>query len=289
MSIEFKNVDYVYAPGTPFQTQGLADISFKIEEGTFIAIAGHTGSGKSTLMQLLDGLLLPSMGVITIGEDQLTSHTSSKSLKEIRKKVGLVFQFPENQLFEETVLKDVMFGPLNFGFSEQKAKEQAVEWIKKVGLSEEIMNKSPFELSGGQMRRVAIAGVMAYEPEILCLDEPAAGLDPVGQKQMFEIFKNYQRAGHTVILISHNMDDISEYADDMLVLDHGQLIKHASPQEIFSDQEWVKKHYLDEPATSRLSRKLQKGGFQFSEIPLTVGALVSKVANELKTKGEMDE
>lgn len=289
MSIEFKNVDYVYAPGTPFQTQGLADISFKIEEGTFIAIAGHTGSGKSTLMQLLDGLLLPSMGVITIGEDQLTSHTSSKSLKEIRKKVGLVFQFPENQLFEETVLKDVMFGPLNFGFSEQKAKEQAVEWIKKVGLSEEIMNKSPFELSGGQMRRVAIAGVMAYEPEILCLDEPAAGLDPVGQKQMFEIFKNYQRAGHTVILISHNMDDISKYADDMLVLDHGQLIKHASPQEIFSDQEWVKKHYLDEPATSRLTRKLQKGGFQFSEIPLTVGALVSKVANELKTKGEMDE
>lgn len=289
MSIEFKNVDYVYAPGTPFQTQGLADISFKIEEGTFIAIAGHTGSGKSTLMQLLDGLLLPSMGVITIGEDQLTSHTSSKSLKEIRKKVGLVFQFPENQLFEETVLKDVMFGPLNFGFSEQKAKEQAVEWIKKVGLSEEIMNKSPFELSGGQMRRVAIAGVMAYEPEILCLDEPAAGLDPVGQKQMFEIFKNYQRAGHTVILISHNMDDISEYADDMLVLDHGHLIKHASPQEIFSDQEWVKKHYLDEPATSRLTRELQKGGFQFSEIPLTVGALVSKVANELKTKGDMDE
>lgn len=289
MSIEFKNVDYVYAPGTPFQTQGLADISFKIEEGTFIAIAGHTGSGKSTLMQLLDGLLLPSTGVITIGEDQLTSHTSSKSLKEIRKKVGLVFQFPENQLFEETVLKDVMFGPLNFGFSEQKAKEQAVEWIKKVGLSEKIMDKSPFELSGGQMRRVAIAGVMAYEPEILCLDEPAAGLDPVGQKQMFEIFKNYQRAGHTVILISHNMDDISEYADDMLVLDHGQLIQHASPQEIFSDQEWVKKHYLDEPATSRLTRKLQKGGFQFSEIPLTVGALVSKVANELKTKGEMDE
>ena len=182
-----------------------------------------------------------------------------------------------------------MFGPLNFGFSEQKAKEKAVEWIKKVGLSEDMMDKSPFELSGGQMRRVAIAGVMAYEPEILCLDEPAAGLDPEGQKQMFEIFKDYQRAGNTVILISHNMDDISEYADDMLVLDHGHLIKHASPQEIFSDQEWVKKHYLDEPATSRLTRELQKGGFQFSEIPLTVGSLVSKVADELKTRGKMDE
>ena len=139
------------------------------------------------------------------------------------------------------------------------------------------------------MRRVAIAGVMAYEPEILCLDEPAAGLDPEGQKQMFEIFKDYQRAGHTVILISHNMDDISEYADDMLVLEHGHLIKHACPQEIFSDQEWVKKHYLDEPATSRLTRELQKGGFQFSEIPLTVESLVSKVADELKTRGKMDE
>ena len=130
---------------------------------------------------------------------------------------------------------------------------------------------------------------MAYEPEILCLDEPAAGLDPEGQKQMFEIFKEYQRAGHTVILISHNMDDISEYADVMLVLEHGHLIKHASPQEIFSDQEWVKKHYLDEPATSRLTRELQKGGFQFSEIPLTVESLVSKVADELKTRGKMDE
>lgn len=289
MSIEFKNVDYVYAPGTPFQTQGLIDISFKIEKGSFVAIAGHTGSGKSTLMQHFDGLLLPSKGEITVAGEQINANTSNKSLKAIRKKVGLVFQFPENQLFEETVFKDVMFGPLNFGFSEQKAKEQAVEWIKKVGLSEDMMDKSPFELSGGQMRRVAIAGVMAYEPEILCLDEPAAGLDPEGQKQMFEIFKDYQRAGHTVILISHNMDDISEYADDMLVLEHGHLIKHASPQEIFSNQEWVKKHYLDEPATSRLTRELQKGGFQFSEMPLTIESLVSKVANELKKKGDMDE
>ena len=164
MSIEFKNVDYVYAPGTPFQTQGLADISFKIEKGSFVAIAGHTGSGKSTLMQHFDGLLLPSKGEITVAGEQINANTSSKSLKAIRKKVGLVFQFPENQLFEETVIKDVMFGPLKFGFSEQKSKEQAVEWIKKVGLSEDMMDKSPFELSGGQMRRVAIAGVMAYEP-----------------------------------------------------------------------------------------------------------------------------
>ena len=288
MSIEFKNVDYVYAPGTPFQTQGLTDISFKIKKGSFVAIAGHTGSGKSTLMQHFDGLLLPNKGVITIAGNQISPNTSSKSLKEIRKKVGLVFQFPENQLFEETVLKDVMFGPLNFGFSEQKAKEHAVEWIKKVGLSEKVMDKSPFELSGGQMRRVAIAGVMAYEPEILCLDEPAAGLDPEGQKQMFKIFKNYQQAGHTVILISHNMDDISAYADDMLVLDHGHLVKHASPREVFSDLEWVKKHYLDEPTTIALSRKLQNGGFQFSAMPLTVEDLVSKVANELKKKGKMD-
>lgn len=285
MSIEFKNVDYIYAPGTPFQTQGLANVSFKIKQGSFVAIAGHTGSGKSTLMQHFDGLLLPSKGAITVAGEKIKPNTSSKVLKEIRKKVGLVFQFPESQLFEETVIKDVMFGPLNFGFSEQKAREQAQEWIEKVGLPKEVMDKSPFELSGGQMRRVAIAGVMAYEPEILCLDEPAAGLDPEGQKQMFDIFKEYQEAGHTVILISHNMDDIGKYADDMLVLEHGHLIKHASPKEIFSDPEWVKKHYLDEPVTTKLARELQKGGFKFSKMPLTVDSLVNEIASELKSRG----
>ncbi|MDE7050503.1 MAG: energy-coupling factor transporter ATPase [Lactobacillus sp.] len=284
MSIEFKNVDYIYAPGTPFQTQGLANVSFKIKQGSFVAIAGHTGSGKSTLMQHFDGLLLPSKGAITVAGEKINPNTSSKVLKEIRKKVGLVFQFPESQLFEETVIKDVMFGPLNFGFSEQKAREQAQEWIEKVGLPKEVMHKSPFELSGGQMRRVAIAGVMAYEPEILCLDEPAAGLDPEGQKQMFDIFKEYQEAGHTVILISHNMDDIGKYADDMLVLEHGHLIKHASPKEIFSDPEWVKKHYLDEPVTTKLARELQKGGFKFSKMPLTVDSLVNEIASELKSR-----
>ncbi|OYS19616.1 energy-coupling factor transporter ATPase [Lactobacillus taiwanensis] len=285
MSIKFKNVDYVYAPGTPFQTQGLSNISFEIKDGSFVAIAGHTGSGKSTLMQHFDGLLLPSKGSITIANQTITVDTPNKVLKEIRKKVGLVFQFPENQLFEETVLKDVMFGPLNFGFSEEKAKEQAMRWIEKVGLPEETMSKSPFELSGGQMRRVAIAGVMAYEPDILCLDEPAAGLDPEGQKQIFDIFKNYQQLGHTVVLISHNMDDISKYADDMLVLEQGQMIKHASPKEVFSDADWVKKHYLDEPAPSKLARSLQKVGFHFSSMPLTVESLVEEISKELRAKG----
>ncbi|MEY8530108.1 energy-coupling factor transporter ATPase [Lactobacillus taiwanensis] len=285
MSIKFKNVDYVYAPGTPFQTQGLSNISFEIKDGSFVAIAGHTGSGKSTLMQHFDGLLLPSKGSITIANQTITVDTPNKVLKEIRKKVGLVFQFPENQLFEETVLKDVMFGPLNFGFSEEKAKEQAIRWIEKVGLPEETMSKSPFELSGGQMRRVAIAGVMAYEPDILCLDEPAAGLDPEGQKQMFDIFKNYQQLGHTVVLISHNMDDISKYADDMLVLEQGQMIKHANPKEVFSDANWVKKHYLDEPAPSKLARSLQKVGFHFSSMPLTVESLVEEISKELRAKG----
>ena len=284
MSIKFKNVDYVYAPGTPFQTQGLSNISFEIKDGSFVAIAGHTGSGKSTLMQHFDGLLLPSKGSITIANQTITVDTPNKVLKEIRKKVGLVFQFPENQLFEETVLKDVMFGPLNFGFSEEKAKEQAIRWIEKVGLPAETMSKSPFELSGGQMRRVAIAGVMAYEPDILCLDEPAAGLDPEGQKQIFDIFKNYQKLGHTVILISHNMDDISKYADDMLVLEQGHMIKHASPKEVFSDADWVKKHYLDEPAPSKLARSLQKVGFHFSSMPLTVESLVEEISKELRAK-----
>ena len=282
MSIEFKNVDYIYAPGTPFQAQGLSNISFKIKSGSFVAIAGHTGSGKSTLMQHFDGLLLPSKGEITIADQTITSNTPSKVLKAIRKKVGLVFQFPENQLFEETVIKDVMFGPLNFGFSEQQARKKAIEWIEKVGLSTEFMNKSPFELSGGQMRRVAIAGVMAYEPAILCLDEPAAGLDPEGQKQMLDMFKDYQRAGHTVILISHNMDDIIEYADDMLILENGNLIKHASPQEIFSNPNWLKKHYLDETTTSKFAGKLRRGGFQFSEQPLMIDSLIKEIASRLK-------
>lgn len=285
MSIKFKNVDYVYAPGTPFQTQGLSNISFEIKDGSFVAIAGHTGSGKSTLMQHFDGLLLPTKGSITIDNQTITADTTNKVLREVRKKVGLVFQFPENQLFEETVLKDVMFGPLNFGLSEEKAKDQAMRWIKKVGLPEETVSKSPFELSGGQMRRVAIAGVMAYEPDILCLDEPAAGLDPEGQKQMFDIFKNYQQLGHTVILISHNMDDISKYADDMLVLEQGRMIKHASPKEIFADTDWVKKHYLDEPAPSKLARSLQKGGFHFSSMPLTIDSLVEEISEELRAKG----
>ena len=233
MSIEFKNVDYIYAPETPFQTQGLADISFKIKSGSFVAIAGHTGSGKSTLMQHFDGLLLPSSGAVNIADKTITSNTSSKSLKEIRKKVGLVFQFPESQLFEETVLKDVMFGPLNFGFSEQKAKEQAIEWIEKVGLSEQVMNKSPIELSGGQMRREAIAGVMAYEPDILCLDEPAAGMNPQETAELTDLIYRIQKEFKiTIILIEHDMNLVMDVCERIYVLEYGQVIAEGTPDEI---------------------------------------------------------
>ena len=285
MSIEFKNVDYVYAPGTPFQTQGLIDISFKIEKGSFVAIAGHTGSGKSTLMQHFDGLLLPSKGEITVAGEQINANTSSKSLKAIRKKVGLVFQFPENQLFEETVLKDVMFGPLNFGFSEQKAKEQAVEWIKKVGLSEDMMDKSPFELSGGQMRRVAIAGVMAYEPEILCLDEPAAGLDPEGQKQMFEIFKEYQRAGHTVILISHNMDDIALLADKVAIMNQGKLMIYDEPRKVFAQKEIIESAGLLEPEVVQLLRAIKQVGLDVNLNVLNKQEALNSIVAALRKRG----
>lgn len=281
MSIKFKNVSYIYNPGSPLEAVGLDDLSFELEEGKFIALVGHTGSGKSTLMQHFNALLKPSSGEIEIAGYKITPETSNKGLKGLRQKVSLVFQFPEAQLFESTVLRDIEYGPKNFGFSDEEAEKVARKWLEKVGLKADVAEKSPFDLSGGQMRRVAIAGVMAYEPDIICLDEPAAGLDPQGRIEMMELFKQYQAEGHTVILVTHNMDDVADYADDVLAMEHGQLIKHDVPREVFKDRDWLFKHHLSEPHSSLFADKLGKAGFVIKQ-PLTINELADEIAARLK-------
>lgn len=280
MAIEFKDVSYIYSPNSPLAKKGLDHVSFRIKEGQFIALIGHTGSGKSTLMQHLNALLKPSQGEIEIAGYKINAQTTNKNLKELRRKVSLVFQFPEAQLFENTVLDDIAFGPKNFGYSEGKAKELARDWLKKVGLPQEIADKSPFDLSGGQMRRVAIAGVMAYQPKILCLDEPAAGLDPEAKRQMMTLFVNYQKKGHTVILVTHDMNDVARYADDVLVLEHGRLVKHDTPSNVFTDRIWLKKHYLDEPTPSLFAARLKN--YHFDQNPLTMDELVTGIKKNIK-------
>ncbi len=280
MSIEFKNVNYVYSPGSPIEKKGLDNINFTIEENKFITLIGHTGSGKSTLMQHFNALLKPTSGEIKIAGITITSQTKNKNLKELRRRVSLVFQFPEAQLFENTVIDDIAFGPKNFGYTDVEAKELAEKWLKKVGLPSEVANKSPFDLSGGQMRRVAIAGVMAYQPDVLCLDEPAAGLDPQAKAQMMQLFLDYQKEGHTVILVTHNMDDVAEYADDVLVLEHGKLIKHGSPEEIFSNPAWLKEHYLDLPTATKFANQLSN--YDFAKTPLTLNQLVQGISKNVK-------
>ena len=265
MSIKFEKVNYIYSPGTSMEKKGLDNVSFELTENSFVALVGHTGSGKSTLMQHFNALLKPSSGTIDIAGYHITAQTGNKNLKKLRKRVSLVFQFPEAQLFENTV---------------DEAKSKALKWLKRVGLDESLANKSPFELSGGQMRRVAIAGVMADEPEILCLDEPAAGLDPKSRKEMMKLFVDYQKAGHTVILVTHNMDDVAEYADDVLVMEHGKLIRHDAPKAIFTNKNWLEKHYLSEPTASLFASDLTN--FNFKDKPLTLDQLVNEIKKNLR-------
>ena len=212
MGISLKNVYYTYQEGSPFEGQALSDISLEIKDGSYTAIIGHTGSGKSTLLQLLNGLLRPTKGTIQFEDFVLDNHSEPKEMKYLRKKVGLVFQFPESQLFAETVLEDVAFGPQNFGVCKEEAEQRAIESLKLVGLPEEFHGQNPFDLSGGQMRRVAIAGILAMQPDILVLDEPTAGLDPQGRKELMSLFKELHLSGMTIVLVTHLMDDVADYA-----------------------------------------------------------------------------
>ena len=270
MGIILDNVSYTYQEGTPFASAALSDVSLSIEDGSYTAIIGHTGSGKSTILQLLNGLLVPTEGSVRVFDTLITSTSVNKQIRQIRKQVGLVFQFAENQIFEETVLKDVAFGPQNFGVSVEEAEAIAREKLDLVGIDESLFERSPFELSGGQMRRVAIAGILAMEPSILVLDEPTAGLDPIGRKELMTLFKKLHQDGITIVLVTHLMDDVAEFADQVYVMEKGKLVKGGKPGLVFQNVEFMEKIQLGVPKITRFAQRLVDRGISFEQLPITI-------------------
>lgn len=272
MQIQVKNLTHIYSEGMPYESVALTDISFDIDKGEFVGIIGHTGSGKSTLIQHLNGLLKPKSGSILINGTDITG--KDVKMRDIRRKIGLVFQYPEYQLFEETVHKDVAFGPLNLGLSQEEADERVVEAIGLVGLNyEEIASRSPFELSGGQKRRVAIAGVIAMKPEILILDEPTAGLDPKAHADILRMVERiHEVQQNSIILVSHNMGDIARLADKILVMDRGRLALTGTPAEVFRQADLLESLGLGLPPSTQLMRELQHRGVAISSEILTIEA-----------------
>lgn len=267
MEITFKRVSYTYQPNTPFAHNALKDISFHIPSGSFVAIIGHTGSGKSTLIQHLNGLLIPTEGEVVVGDYTLSPEKKLKNMKELRSKVGIVFQYPEHQLFEETVEKDIAFGPENFGVPQKKIQKRMKEILPKVGLSVDFLSRSPFELSGGQMRRVAIAGVLATKPSVYVLDEPTAGLDPKGQKEIMDMFYNMHKEERvTTILVTHSMEDALHYSDYLIILNKSEKYMEGRPEDIFTKEEKLKHVQLQIPESIQF---LQKYNQMFdTEFPL---------------------
>ena len=280
MGIALKQLSYTYQEGTPFEGAALFDVNIEIPSGSYTALIGHTGSGKSTILQLLNGLLLPSRGEVQMNDLSISSESSQKELKNLRKKVGLVFQFPESQLFAETVVKDVAFGPQNFGVDQESAERLAKEKLQLVGLSEDLFERSPFELSGGQMRRVAIAGILAMEPEILVLDEPTAGLDPLGRRELMKLFASLHRAGMTVILVSHSMEDVAEYANFVYVLEKGRIVMSGHPKEVFQDVEGLEQIQLGVPKVTKFAWRLRNKGLSFPTLPITLEEFKELIGHE---------
>ena len=270
MGIALENVSFTYQEGTPLASTALSDVSLTIEDGSYTALIGHTGSGKSTILQLLNGLLVPSQGSVRVFDTLITSTSKNKEIRQIRKQVGLVFQFAENQIFEETVLKDVAFGPQNFGVSEEDAEKIAREKLALVGIDESHFDRSPFELSGGQMRRVAIAGILAMEPAILVLDEPTAGLDPLGRKELMNLFKKLHQSGMTIVLVTHLMDDVAEYANQVYVMEKGRLVKGGKPSDVFQDVVFMEEVQLGVPKITAFCKRLADRGVSFKQLPIKI-------------------
>ncbi|HEV0137059.1 cobalt ABC transporter ATP-binding protein [Streptococcus pneumoniae] len=270
MGIALENVNFTYQEGTPLASAALSDVSLTIEDGSYTALIGHTGSGKSTILQLLNGLLVPSQGSVRVFDTLITSTSKNKDIRQIRKQVGLVFQFAENQIFEETVLKDVAFGPQNFGVSEEDAVKTAREKLALVGIDESLFDRSPFELSGGQMRRVAIAGILAMEPAILVLDEPTAGLDPLGRKELMTLFKKLHQSGMTIVLVTHLMDDVAEYANQVYVMEKGRLVKGGKPSDVFQDVVFMEEVQLGVPKITAFCKRLTDRGVSFKRLPIKI-------------------
>ena len=283
--IKTENLTYLYSPGTVFEKAAINRVNLDIEQGAFVGIIGHTGSGKSTLIQHFNGLLKPSAGKIYI--DGVDIWEKPKEIRKIRFKVGLVFQYPEYQLFEETVYKDIAFGPGNMGVSAQEVKERVHYAAALVGLSEDLLKKSPFELSGGQKRRVAIAGVIAMEPEVLILDEPTAGLDPHGRDMILDMIKSYHREKqNTVLLVSHSMEDIAKYTPKVLVMSKAEIFAYDKVENIFAEADKLERLGLSVPQITRVCMRLSQMGYDIPPDIYTVGQAKERILALLQSKAE---
>lgn len=282
MDINFKNVSFIYGEKTPFEKLALDNIDLTIKKGEFVGIIGHTGSGKSTLIQHFNGILKPTSGDVFIGDMNTKDKTLAKS--GLRYKIGLVFQYPEYQLFEETIEKDIAFGPRNMGLSEEEVTERVKEAMELVGLDYETKkDKSPFEISGGQKRRVAIAGILAMKPDILILDEPTAGLDPKGRDELlFQIKNLYEKNNITIVLISHSMEDVAKLVNRIIIMKDGHIHLDKKTKEAFSDVDDLKKVGLNVPQITELMDVLRKNGHNFSKNILTVDEAFSEIKRELR-------
>lgn len=283
MPLSFKEVTYTYSPDTPYEYQALRGINVNFTLGKITAIIGNTGSGKSTMIQHLNGLLLPTSGEIEVLDRTIRANEKLKDGKSLKKTVGLVFQFPEYQLFEETVLKDVMFGPQNFKVSEEEAKLRAVEALKLVGIPETYLEKSPLELSGGEKRKVAIAGILAMEPEILVLDEPVAGLDPQSAERMMELFRLINQKYHkTVLLVTHNMEQVLSYCDEVAVVKDGVVIHHGDVKEFFREDEILDELGIEAPMIIKAKRLLKQQNIVIPDDVLDIPSLAKAIAKAVK-------
>ena len=267
MPIRFNDVFYTYQANSPFKSEALKGVSLEIKDGSFTCIVGHTGSGKSTLVQQLNGLLIPTSGSVEVnGFTVQKRHKSLRNLHNLRKEVGIVFQFARYQLFEETIEEDVAFGPMNFGVKKEEALEIAHRCLKTVGIDESLFERSPFEVSGGQRRRVAIAGILALQPKILVLDEPTAGLDPRGAREILKLFKELNEKGTTIILVTHDINIVYEFADDVVVMNEGKIELHCSPEQLFKED--VEKYSLETPLIQKAVNKCLEKGLKINPVKI---------------------
>lgn len=276
MSIEVRNLTHIYNKGTAMESAAVKDVSFTLEDGSFVGLIGHTGSGKSTLIQHLNGLEVPTEGTVLFNGEDIFAE--GYDLKRLRGRVGLVFQYPEYQLFEETVLKDVCFGPKNMGFSDEECKERAEAALKSLGLDESYFTRSPFELSGGEKRRAALAGILAMEPQVLILDEPTAGLDPQARTDMLELVKRLHNERHmTVLLVSHSMDDVAEYADKIMVMNDAELKYYDTPKNVFRHYKELVSFGLSVPEITKIAHELKEAGFDIDTDISTIDEAVDAI------------
>ncbi|MBQ2676509.1 MAG: energy-coupling factor transporter ATPase [Clostridia bacterium] len=283
--IRTENLNYVYSQGTPFKKAAITDVNINIEKGDFIGIIGHTGSGKSTLVQHFNGLLKPTSGKVYFNEEDVLS--DPKKLRELRFKVGLVFQYPEYQLFDETVESDIGFGPKNMGLSDDEISQRVLEAAKIVGLSEELLKKSPFDLSGGEKRRAALAGVLAMKPEVLVLDEPTAGLDPYGRDMILDQICEYRKqTGATVLLVSHSMEDVARVAEKVLVMNGGRVEMFDTVEKVFSRGDELSKIGLNVPHITQIFMKLKAKGVKVSEGVFTMDKAVNELIALFEKEGK---